>query len=175
MRPAPHQALMRPAYRMDLDPPALRVWGRIETTEPPLLAHCHADLLAMLTRMLGQRERRYPEMIKRREIEAETADAEIETFTALVADWQWMVSGEGAPSPLGCWPRMVAAIDQSLSTIADLARESGDFSKPLADQAHHVLAIRWHLSRWIETRTNAVSTHAARALSPTQKDTHDGA
>ncbi|WJS98230.1 hypothetical protein [Novosphingobium humi] len=172
MRPA-SKALMRPAWRMDLDPAPLRVWGGIETTEPPLLAHCHADLLAMLIRMLGQRERRYPEMIRRREIDTATAAAEIETFTALVADWQWMVSGEGAPSPLGCWPRMIVAIDGSLSTIADLAREAGGFSKGLADQAHHVLAIRWHLDRWIETRTNAASTHAARALS--SKETTDAA
>lgn len=174
MRPAP-KALMRPAWRMDLDPAPLRVWGGIETTEPPLLAHCHDDLLAMLKRMLGQRERRYPDMIRRREIEADTAAAEIETFAALVADWQWMFSGEGAPSPLGCWPRMIVAIDGSLSTIADLAREAGGFSKGLADQAHHVLAIRWHLDRWIETRTNAASTHAARALSPTDKETRDAA
>ena len=174
MRPAPH-ALMRHAYRMDLDPLPSRVWGAIETTEPPMLAHCHDDLLAMLTRMLGQRDRRYPEMIRRGEINAATAAAEIETFTALVADWQWMVSGEGAPSPLGCWPRMITAIDGSLSTISDLAREAGGFSKGLADQAHHVLAIRWHLDRWIETRTNAASTHAARALSPIDKETRDAA
>lgn len=167
MRPAP-----RPAYRMDLDPPALRVWGRIETTEPPMLAHCHDDLLAMLTRMLGQRTRRYPEMIQRREIDAATAAADIEVFTALVADWQWMVTGEGAASALGCWPRMIAAIEQSLATIADLVREAGGFSKPLADQAHHVLAIRWHLDRWIETRTNAASTHAARAISPAKEARH---
>lgn len=166
---------LRPTYRMDLDAPALRVWGRIETTEPPLLAHCHADLLAMLSRMLGQRTRRYPEMIQRGEIEAATAAAEIETFTALVTDWHWMVSGEGQPSPLGCWPRMIATIDGSLSTIADLAREAGGFSKALADQAHHVLAIRWHLSCWNETRANAASTHAARNLSPRKKEPRDAA
>jgi hypothetical protein len=167
MRPA-----YTPAYRMDLDPPALRVWGGIETTEPPMLAHCHDDLLAMLTRMLGQRTRRYPEMIQRGEIDASTAAADIEVFTALVADWRWMVTGEGGVSAPGCWPRMIAAIEQSLATIADLAREAGGFSKPLADQAHHVLAIRWHLDRWIETRTNAASTHAARTNSPAKETGH---
>jgi hypothetical protein len=160
-------------FTMDLEPPALRTWGRIETTEPPMLAHCHDELLAMLIRMHGQRERRYPDMIKREEIDAASAHAELEVFAALVSDWHWFVSGEGAISSLSYWPHMVVAIDQSLATIADLAREGGGFSKGLAEQAHHVLAIRWHLDRWHETRTNAASTHAARKqfASPTPDQT----
>lgn len=153
---------------------ALGIWQGIETFDPPNRIHDHADLLAMAERMLAVREKRFPALIAARKMSAEDAAAEIAIFRLIVADWRFICTGEGQPASIGSLPQRRDALDASLRTIAEIAREDGTFSDALADQAECVIALRWHLepgrstaalsqlSREIraELRTNQEANHA---------------
>lgn len=123
----------------------LRIWQGIETFDPPNRIHDHADLLAMAERMLAVREKRFPALIAAGKMSAGQAEAEIATFRLIVADWRFICTGEGEPAPIASLEQRRAAIDASLRTIAEIAREEGTFSDALADQAECVIALRWHL------------------------------
>lgn len=123
----------------------LRIWQGIETFDPPNRIHDHADLLAMAERMLAVREKRFPALIAAGKMSAEQAEAEIATFRLIFADWRFICTGEGEPAPIASLEQRRAAIDASLRTIAEIARDEGTFSDALADQAECVIALRWHL------------------------------
>lgn len=123
----------------------LGIWQGIETFDPPNRIHDHSDLLAMAERMLAVREKRFPALIAAGSMSAEQAKAEIATFRLIVADWRFICSGEGESAPVASIDQRRAAIDASLRTIAEIAREEGTFSDALADQAECVIAMRWHL------------------------------
>lgn len=140
----------------------LRIWQGIETFDPPNRIHDHADLLAMAERMLAVREKRFPALIAAGKMSAEQAEAEIATFRLIVADWRFICTGEGEPAPIASLEQRRAAIDASLRTIAEIAREEGTFSDALADQAECVIALRWHLE---PGRRTAALSQLAREIS----------
>lgn len=123
----------------------LRVWHGIETFDPPNRIHDHADLLAMAERMLAVREKRFPALVAAGKMSAQQAEAETATFRLIVAEWRFICTGEGEPAPIASLEQRRAAIDASLRTIAEIARDEGTFSDALADQAECVIALRWHL------------------------------
>lgn len=141
-----------------------RVWEGIESPEPPEKRRDYADLLRMAEAMLAQRRNRFPEMIAAGELSGDDAKAEIAIFEDLVADWRFIASGgEGEPgSPMTYFQRR-RALDESLRTIADLARSQGGFSETLGRQAECVIALRWHLEPGRDTIALARLTHQLRA------------
>ena len=140
-----------------------RVWQGIEADDPPSARFDYPDLLAMAETMLAARERRFPALIRAGELSAEAAAAELATFNDLVADWQWIVSGIGRRAPLHTLQARRDALDRSLATIADIAREGGGFSPDLAAQAERVIAMRWHLEPGRRTHHLAAIGHDHRA------------
>ncbi|WP_062347190.1 hypothetical protein [Novosphingobium sp. CCH12-A3] len=140
----------------------LRIWQGIETFDPPNRIHDHADLLAMAERMLAMREKRFPALIAAGKMSAGQAEAEIATFRRIVADWRFICTGQGEPAPIASLEQRRAAIDASLRTIAEIAREEGTFSDALADQAECVIALRWHLE---PGRRTAALSQLAREIS----------
>jgi len=155
MRPA-QDARGHSRVKYDFDPPALAVWQGIEAECPPAQRHEYAALLAIAEQMLATRERRFPKMVEQREIAAEAAAAEIATFASIVADWRWVVAREGEPTPMPQWAAQAAALDQSLRTLADIAREGGGFTTDLAERAQLVIALRW----WADD-ANRLALHSA--------------
>jgi hypothetical protein len=143
----------------------LRIWQGIETFDPPSRAHDHADLLAMAERMLAVREKRFPALVAAGKMSAEDATAEIGTFRLIVADWRFICTGEGEPAPLGSLLQRRDALDASLRTIAEIAREEGTFTAALADQAECVIALRWHLEPGRRTVALAQLSREIRAQS----------
>lgn len=123
----------------------LRIWQGIETFDPPYRIHDHAELLGMAERMLAVREKRFPALVAAGKMSADQAEAEIATFRLIVADWRFICTGEGEPASLASINQRRAAIDASLRTIAEIARDEGTFSDALADQAEFVIALGWHL------------------------------
>lgn len=143
--------------------PGLRIWYGIEAEDPPYRRDDHGELLAMAESMLAARQRRFPAMIDAGRIDRATADAELATFAAIVADWRWICTGEGHPGDHGTLAARIDALDASLSTIADIARDQGGFSEDLAIQAERVIALRWHLEPGRRTHEIAAFNHALRA------------
>lgn len=148
----------------------LRIWQGIETFDPPNRIHDHANLLAMAERMLAVREKRFPALIIAGKMSAEQAEAEIATFRLIAADWRFICTGEGEPAPLGSIAQRRAAIDASLRTIAEIAREEGTFSDALADQAESVIALRWHLEPGRRTAALSQLAREIRAESRTNQE-----
>ncbi|NBC35522.1 hypothetical protein GTZ99_03015 [Novosphingobium sp. FSY-8] len=147
----------------DISPPALRVWHGIEAEDPPARRHDYPALLEMAERMLAQRTRRYPDMVRAGQIGADAAQAEIDTCRAIVADWQWIISGAGAPAPLTTLAARADLLDRAIQTIADIARDAGGFTDDLADAAQLVIAMRWHLLPERRTHSIARLNHELRA------------
>lgn len=148
-------------------PAQLRVWQGIETIDPPECRHDYAELLAMAQAMLASRQRRFPDLIRSGQIDSTAAQDELATFAAIVADWQWIVTGEGQPAPQDTLAARTAALDDSLATIAAIAREQEGFDDQLARQAQLVIAMRWHLEPGRQTHLLAALTHAARTRAAT--------
>lgn len=148
----------------------LGIWQGIETFDPPYRIHDHADLLAMAERMLSVREKRFPALIAAGKMSAEQAEAELATFRLIVADWRFICTGEGEPAPLASIDQRRAAIDASLRTIAEIAREEGTFSDALADQAECVIALRWHLEPGRRTAPLSQLAREIRAESRTNQE-----
>ncbi|MCY1672143.1 hypothetical protein OVA07_14135 [Novosphingobium sp. SL115] len=148
----------------------VRVWQGIETCDPPFGLYDYADHLAMAERMLAAREKRFPAMVSAGKLEAEQAEAELATFRAIVADWRWICTGQGKPAPLATLALRCAALDASLRTIAEIARDEGGFSPELAAQADSVIAMLWHLEPGRRTHALARITHEIRADLRTQQE-----
>lgn len=140
-----------------------RVWGQIETDNPPVGIYDYADLRAMADRLLATREKRFPALVAAGKLDAAEAQAELVTFRMIAADWRWICTGEGQPAPVATLALRRAALDRSLATIAEIAREEGRFSDELAAQADAVIAMRWHLEPGSRTHALAALTHQIRA------------
>jgi hypothetical protein len=153
-------------------PIVLRQWHGIETNDPPFCRNDHVDLLAMAERMLDTRQRHFPKMVETRELDAGAAQAELATFGALVADWRWVVSGNGEPAHANTWAARATVLDQSVRTLAEMARDQGGFSTALATQAHWVIALRWwhELPNLLNLYATARLNHALRAGTFFQKE-----
>lgn len=140
-----------------------RVWRGIEAQDPPWAALDYADLLAMAQTMLAARQKRFPALVKAGKLKQADADAELAVFTAIAADWHWIVTGEGEPAPIDTLDARRAALDASLDTIVEIARERGGFGDDLALQTQHVIAMRWHLEPERKTHRLANLTHQIAA------------
>lgn len=157
------RAPARPVFNHDADPPTtFRIWHGIESEDPPFLRHEHQQLLDMAKAMLETRQRRFPPMVERGQMDAAEAQAEIATVQAIVDDWHWIITGEGQPAHLNTLIARCALLDQAIQTIASIARDRGGFSVELEDQAHRVIAMRWHLEWPRQTHAIAAFNHQMR-------------
>lgn len=139
------------------------VWRGIDAQGTPWAAGDYPDLLAMAEGMLASRQKRYPDLVLAGKMDQPKADAELAIYAAIVADWKWIITGEGERACLSTLVARQAALDASLDTIAEIASEHDGFSRPLALQAQHVIAMRWHLEPEQETHFFAALTHQIRA------------
>lgn len=122
------------------DPAALERWPVW-----PAAAFDYADLLAQAETSLARREAAYPEWIRKGLIAGEAAEADIAAWRLLVAEWRWIVTGEGDLPPPGTLHARRAAVDLSIERIEAEARRRQ--SADLAHQAALLHALRWHLQR----------------------------
>jgi hypothetical protein len=152
---------------------ATRIWNGIESPEPPALVNEYRDLLEMAETMLANRRKTFPDLIASGEIDAGEAERQLLLFEELAGEWQWIVTGEGMPGWSGNLPARRAALDASLVTIANIARQRGGFSTSLEHQAHCVIALRWH-AQDRRVLTLAARNHALRGTAP-QPETADAA
>ncbi|PNU06454.1 hypothetical protein [Novosphingobium guangzhouense] len=131
--------------------------------DTPWAAGDYPDLLAMAESMLAARQKRFPELVRAGKMDQSQADSTIAIYAAIVADWRWIVTGEGQGASLPTLDARKAALDGSLDTIAQIAGERRGFTRELALQAQHVIAMRWHLEPERETHFFAAITHKIRA------------
>lgn len=141
-----------------------RIWRGIEAQDPPWAASDYPDLLAMAESMLAAREKRFPALVAAGKMTAEAAAVELATFAAIVADWRWIHTGKGERAHLSTLAARQAALDASLDTIGEIVRDNGGrFSRELALQTQHVIAMRWHLEPQRQTHAAAAATHRLAA------------
>lgn len=142
----------------------------------PALAWEHEALREQAETALARRREAYPQMIARGQITAEDAQADIEAWELIAAEWRWICTGEGdLPHPLTLRVR-IAAVDLAMERVtAELER--GRRSAEVIRQAHLVEALRWHLAClkfdapavhfWAGLTRQCRADAAARATSPT--------
>lgn len=122
------------------DPDVLASWPAF-----PPSAFDYPVLLAQAEESLTRREAAYPEWVRAGRMSSDAAADDIAAWRLIVAEWRWIVRGEGelpAPTTL---PARRAAIELSIERIEAEAhrRRSAD----LTAQAERLEALRWHLHR----------------------------
>ena len=126
---------------------ALRIWGPIESIDPPARCYEYDQLLTMARIMLRDRKARFPDLVAAGQMATEDAAAEIAAFEDLVADWTFIASRtrEGEPSNgMSTWA-LRKYLDTAIETAADIARDRGGFDRKLHAKTECVIALRWHL------------------------------
>lgn len=112
----------------------------------PIFAHDHDLLLAEARRALAVRQEAYPGLVSRGAMAADAAEADIAAWGLIVAEWNWIVSGEGQLPGADTLPARIAAIDLALERAgAQIARGGGN--EALLRQVALVNAMRWQLGR----------------------------
>lgn len=147
-----------------------RVWHGIQSPEPPAAAFDYAEIREMAERMLDTRRNRFPQLVAKGRMSATDAEAQIAVFEILAAEWRWMATGEGAPAPAELLPVLREALDQSIATIAEIAREQRGFTTELAAQAEWVIAMAWHLEPGRRTRACRARTFTLRQLMAAEQE-----
>lgn len=138
--------------------------------EPPPAAFEFEQLRNMAQQMLASRKDSFPRRVAAGELAAEAADRELRAFADLVQDWEFICDGEGQPASLGSEQARRDALDQAIDRIAAYAAQHGGFSEQLEDQAHRVIALRWHLEPGRRTVALARLTQELRAAARLQKE-----
>lgn len=113
-------------------------------SDPEMLRDYH-HILAQAEAGLAARQESYPALVAAQRMSAAEAGADIAAWQALVAEWRWIATGEGAPpSPATLFDR-IAAVDLALDRVgALLARNRHNPERQR--QRDLLLAMRWHLS-----------------------------
>lgn len=112
--------------------------------EPPLYAHDWTTLLEQCQTALQRRRDAYPRMIERRLIEDAVATRDIAAWEMLVAEWRWIISGQGKSPAASTLNERLAAIDLAMIRVRKEI-DHGRASHDLYRQAHLIAALRWHL------------------------------
>jgi hypothetical protein len=112
--------------------------------EAPLYAHDWAELLEQCRTALARRVAAYPGMIARRLIEADVAATDIAAWELLVAEWHWIVSGQGKPPGRETIRQRMAAVDLAMIRVRH-ELDKGGRNHDLYRQAHLIQALHWNL------------------------------
>lgn len=131
--------------------------------EPPPAWKDFGDLLRMAESMLAARRESFPQRIAAGKLCPDEAARELRAFEDLVRDWEFICDGEGQPADTGSEQVRRDALDQAIVRIAAYAAQHGGFSDQLEDQAHRVIALRWHCEPGRRTIAMARLTHELRA------------
>lgn len=131
--------------------------------EPPPSWSDFGDLRRMAETMLASRRETFPKRVAAGELAPEIAEREIRALVDMVRDWEFVCFGEGEPSSPASEQDRRDTLDQAIERIAAYAAERGGFSDQLEDQAHRVIALRWHLEPGRRTIALARLTHELRA------------
>lgn len=111
----------------------------------PFARHDWHDILVTARAGYQTRELKYPLRVDQGLLSRAEADADLAAWAAIIADWHWIITGEGAPAMPDTLEARIKALDASLETIADLMREGVALSKQVNDQALRIIAMRWHI------------------------------
>lgn len=146
---------------MDLAP-----WQPIaDDGDRPLYAHDYAELLGQCEDGLARRRKAYPEWVRTGQLADEEAARDIAAWELLVAEWRWILSGEGAPPPRHTLSQRIDAVNLALERVSVEVRRRGGHE--VLRQSHLLQALRWHLvtHRFGAPAVHffAAATHAARA------------
>jgi hypothetical protein len=131
--------------------------------EPPPAWRDFEDLRNMAQQMLAARRESLPRRVAAGELAPDEADRELHAFSDLVRDWEFICDGEGEPASHGSEQARRDALDAAILRLASYAAEHGGLSEQLEDQAHRVIALRWHLEPGRRTLALARITHELRA------------
>ena len=144
-------------------PTPTRIWQGIEAADPPVLRNAFDQLLQMAEEMLQTRRDRFPGEVAGGKLTADEAQRELVAFEHLVANWRFIVTGQGEPAGYGADHVLRDALDEAIARIAAFAGEAGGFTETLGAQAQAVIALRWHLEPGRRTIALARLNHQLRA------------
>lgn len=115
---------------------------------PPSDRHCINDypaILAQAQQALARRKEAYPQLVAKGQMPSEEATRDVASWEMLVAEWTWIITGEGAPPPSFTLFDRIDAVELALERVGtSLRRRSRDAT--LLEQRDLITAMRWHLT-----------------------------
>lgn len=117
-----------------------------QPADAPIYIHDWPLLLAHARKSLQSRQEIYPAWIERGQIGADEAAQDIQAWRWIVGEWEWVITGQGAPPPHGSLRQRQAAVKLSLHRI-DAQLRRGVRTHDTYRQAHVAIALDWHLTR----------------------------
>lgn len=125
----------------------IALFGDVEAHDhPPALAFEYEALRAQCRDALARRKATYPELVRKNQIDADLARRDIAAWQQLLAEWHWVITGDGDLPEPATLPERVAAVDLAARRIRDQIARSGG-NDDLWRQQSAVAALAWHLAR----------------------------
>jgi hypothetical protein len=128
----------------------------------PIFRHDHDQLLEQCVRAVARREELYPSLVAAGRMDDVLAEVDLGGWRALVAEWRWIITGEGQRPTLDTLADRVAAVELATERLdGELAR--GRCSQANLYQRHLLEALAWHLRPERRTHFYAELTRTMRA------------
>ncbi len=111
----------------------------------PIFRHDWEALLAQARQAVDRRVAAYPEMIRTGVIASDVAARDIAAWQQIVAEWQWIITAQGALPPAESLPARRAAVELAAERI-ELELKRGKRTLAILEQQQLVMALQWHLA-----------------------------
>lgn len=134
-------------------------WTHPRIPSPAKWSTRYEDLLAEAQGALARREAGYPDLVTKGKLDADEAAQDISAWQSIVADWDWMIGGEGTCADDTTLTQRIAALDLAIARFFErLDRSDADMAPSEMHQLDCLAALRWHAER----ETSRDPTDAAR-------------
>jgi hypothetical protein len=119
--------------------------GQRAPSTAPLMVHDWPELLAQCRVALSRRQEAYPALIAAGRMTADQAGRDIAGWEALLAEWTWIVTAEGAPPPSHTLKSRIDAVELAQLRVKQ-EMDRGNRGHEICRQSHLLQALRWHLA-----------------------------
>jgi hypothetical protein len=148
----------------------VRNWRGIESIDPPSMHTYWPELAAMAVECFQNRKARYPDMVRQRALSEEQARIDLAAWRAIALHWRWLTTGFGLEAQPDTLDARITALDASIDTLVDIARQSGGFDAETEHKANLIIALRWHAEQPPERALSiARMNHLLRQLAAQQE------
>ncbi|WP_260925373.1 hypothetical protein [Novosphingobium sp. 9] len=127
------------------------------TQDLPPLRHEYEAILQQCRTAVARREKAYPQLVREKRLDPETAGRDLDAWRVLATEWQWIVTGEGEAPHHASLPARIDAVALALDRVgAEIQRAPTD---SLLLQRAILEGLAWHLG---DGRAGPAIHHTAR-------------
>lgn len=112
---------------------------------PSAAATRWADIARMAVTLRKRRSEHYPLLVVGGRMTEEEASADLQAWSDIVADWDWICTGSGKPASKDTLPARIAALDLALTRWLAIHDGPERVESSFYAEGALIAAMRWHL------------------------------